>query len=632
MPAATLLDSLLIELGLDSSRFQAGAEEATRATRKARDETEKSAREIRQAVGEGVSDAFQKATRRALEFISVLAGAHSIEQFTVRVTQGATQLGIMAQALGMAPDRVSAIGMAVERAGGSAEATVQSLQRVKDKMVDVQVNGGAVPPAIQRLPGVDFYAAKTPEELINSVVEAMAKSPRHLSRSQQISILTSSLGVDQATATFWVDRGASGERQAVGQAQRDAVTPAQVTAATQLTSAWYGAAQAVQSVGREIVRYVTPAVTSILSQVRELVEQNKRFVTEWVGDKIKEAVKWLSDPATWQGVKGVIDDVRQKVDAVAEATGGWGNLAKILVGVWALDKIAPVLFAVGLLTTAFRGLAGSLLLVTAGQMLTEGLAALLGTTKSTSTGETIVKGTELPGTPGLATNPFAGLPSVEWMKNTDVPLFLRPFMTPDQYHKSVEDWNRVHRHRSLNRRTSWWMDEGPMHDRPISTSEGPVSEGRPLPVKVVGAPAAPVTPPPASSDSGPPPAADAGSKTSEKPGILSRTWHWLTGGGGAVKDPPPSSPTSLRAPPVALPPTSTLLLPMPHPSTGAYGASFSALNRAHSIASARQSSSRVTVEAMNFHSTTQPVRDRREEHRQRIRRDFFAMKSDVGLA
>jgi hypothetical protein len=655
MPASspTILDSLIIELGLDSSKFRTGADDAERGARKARDETEKSAKDIQKAVGEGVSNAFQNATRRAMEFFAVLAGASTLEQFAVNVTGSATQLGIISRTLGMAPDRISAIGMAVQRAGGNADAAIQSLQRLKDMQTGVAISGQMPPLELQKL-GVDVRSASSPEELLNRTVEAMQKSPRHLTQSQQIAILRG-LGVDDATANFWVTRGSAGTRAAIVDAQKDATTPGQVAAATQLTAAWYEAQQAVQSVGREILSTVSPAIEALLKKVGELVEANKGAITGWFDDNVKSTVAWLTNPDTWSGAKKTIDDLKRNIDQIADATGGWGNLSKILVAIWAGNQIAPIISAVGLLTLAFTRLSASMLFATGGALGTA-LALFVGTQiprfrhwmETPETDEDELRGAraklKLSGNANPTDEDIRKM--VQYDKQ---PWWGRILNTPDSFDESL----RQHK-------------TGP-YAQAIATSEGPVSEGRPLPVKIVGDGSTPPSSAPSSSDnSSPAPSGSGGASAADNRNPVQKATDWLFGGNKTSTSPPGPAPFSPPAHPHTPTPglwhaggTSTgPIIPAPHhAATGHYhihdpnkdpltsheypapgeqsylgGSAVYAAGQAHRVASAQRGSSRVTIEAMNVHTAPASKTAREDFTSKHIKSDFWAMRSDVGLA
>jgi hypothetical protein len=663
LASPTVLDALVIELGLDASKFRTGADDAERGTRKAKDETEKGAKDIQKAVGEGIAGAFQTATRRALEFFAVLAGARSLEQFAVSVTQSATQLGIMANVIGMPVDRLSAFGLAVERAGGNANSAIQSLQHVKDKMTEIAVSGGSVPIEWQRL-GVDVRSAQNPEELLNRTLDAMKSSSygRTLTQSQKIAMLRW-LGVDDGTANFLVTRGSAGEKSAVAAAEKDAVTPAQVVAATRITDAWNGAAQAVRSVGREVMRTVAPAFEALLQRVRELIEANKGAIQDWLGTNIKDAVKWLTDPATWKGAKDVLDDIYKKVNAVAEATGGWGNLTATLVGLWAVGKINPIIMSVGLLTMAFRDLASSLLFAEGG-LLVKALGAL-------AVGALIPRFRHWMETPETDEDELKGARSkLKLMGNANP--------TDEDIRKMVQYdkqpwWGRIittpdSLDASLRRHKTGLYAE----DKPISTAEGPVSEGRPLPVKIVGGETNP-TPSSAPPSADPTPTTPDAAPAPE--GILHKVWRTLTGTPAtppAPIQPNTPLPSTVHAPlqlpgaqpatPVGtpagryndgtpsdhkLPPAHFHITDPDNPPNAPYnytypapgeksgflgGSAVYASGQAQRVSIAQRGTSSVTIQALNLHTGALATASKDDYYRKHIKADFYAMKSDVGLA
>ena len=70
----------------------------------------------------------------------------------------------------------------------------------------------------------------------------------------------------------------------------------------------------------------------------------------------------------------------------------------------------------------------------------------------------------------------------------------------------------------------------------------------------------------------------------------------------------------------------------PRRTSSLSGSAIYASDQASRVAIAQRGASRVTIEAMNWHPapSTPPSQD--DYYRKRIRQDFWAWKSDVGLA
>ena len=142
---ATVIDALLVTLGLDASNFSKGVEQAEKsqekisaAAKKAEKERleiekkEKAARDQRaKEVDAGVKrtvQGFEKMRGEALGFFSALMGASSITGFLSNVIGTAAGLDRVSANLGMSAKDLSMWQLANERAGGSAEGMTAQLK------------------------------------------------------------------------------------------------------------------------------------------------------------------------------------------------------------------------------------------------------------------------------------------------------------------------------------------------------------------------------------------------------------------------------------------------------------------------------------------------------------------------
>ena len=265
----TVIDELIVSIGLDAAKFRPGVDEAVRASAKMRDETTKHAKEMKKSFGDDLSDAFTKVTTKVVAFLGALAGAQAIEQFTANVTRSGVALGIMAQQLGTTPERLSAIGLAVERVGGSSEGAWGSLKKLNDARLAFQTWGTAPPEWFTRL-GINLKTATSGEDVLNQAVKALqAPGSRYKTFQDQLYALEQ-LGVDPVYARL---RLSEGYESAVQAASVDAVTSKQVKAAQDLYAAWERASQAVMALGRGIEEHVVPYLVRSLDIITNIASR-----------------------------------------------------------------------------------------------------------------------------------------------------------------------------------------------------------------------------------------------------------------------------------------------------------------------------------------------------------------------
>ncbi|WAX22795.1 hypothetical protein MAJJADAN_00033 [Pseudomonas phage Amjad_SA] len=103
---ATVIDSLIVKLGLDSRDFRRGEREVASGLDKTRKTTAKVGKDI-SASGKQAAEFFGQMERAAVKFFAVITVGRGLSDFTRTIVQGGAQLDRMSQNLGVSADRLS---------------------------------------------------------------------------------------------------------------------------------------------------------------------------------------------------------------------------------------------------------------------------------------------------------------------------------------------------------------------------------------------------------------------------------------------------------------------------------------------------------------------------------------------
>lgn len=143
--SASIVDSLLVTLGLDPRQFTRGAAEANRAQRDMQTTAERTTREtdrierrlstertrrnrdVEQA-NKRIADGVKRVRNEALALFTVFALGSGLKSFIGNTLNSAVQLGYLSTNLRMSTEDINAWQRASERAGGSREGIVRQLQ------------------------------------------------------------------------------------------------------------------------------------------------------------------------------------------------------------------------------------------------------------------------------------------------------------------------------------------------------------------------------------------------------------------------------------------------------------------------------------------------------------------------
>jgi len=137
---ATVIDSIIITLGLDPSKFTVASKEAASSFVKVRDEGVKAAKSIAEA-NEKAAKAIASVAREALGLFAVFIGGRGIKEFITNITRWQTELSSLSWGLQSTSQAMSAFGMMVERQGGSAARARASFQSLSDQLQQFKHGG-----------------------------------------------------------------------------------------------------------------------------------------------------------------------------------------------------------------------------------------------------------------------------------------------------------------------------------------------------------------------------------------------------------------------------------------------------------------------------------------------------------
>jgi spore germination cell wall hydrolase CwlJ-like protein len=122
---ATVIDTLIVELGLDPKKFTTGQREAMSETRRALEEGKRGGKDIeRQA--DAINNTLSKLKGQALSFFSLLAGG-GIIALVARTTAADASVSRLSRTLGEAVPEIATWQAAVKGAGGSAESVAEHM-------------------------------------------------------------------------------------------------------------------------------------------------------------------------------------------------------------------------------------------------------------------------------------------------------------------------------------------------------------------------------------------------------------------------------------------------------------------------------------------------------------------------
>lgn len=356
---ATLIDSLLIKLGLDTQGVQQGAAQtaaALKATRGAAAQTG-SELEIR---GKQAAMFYTRLRNEALSFFAVLTIGSGLKNFIGDTVSGAASLGRLSANLGMSTRDLSAWQKASERAGGSADGITRGLQGAQRAVAQFKAGLGSEETNWFFRYGGNADDLKDAETFLKAQADILQRL--YTQSPDRAALAAGQMGIGDNFDLL--KRGRAGVDALVdAQRRNSAITEKDAADADRLRVRMLDLRDTLQAVATRVLVAMLPALERLLEYLNRLAE--------WAQAHEKDITRWVDE-----GVRALGEFLRE-VDKGVDAVGGWKT---VLIALLALNLAGPVAGLVALaaaLVSVGRAL-GGVAAAGAGASTVAGLARVFG--------------------------------------------------------------------------------------------------------------------------------------------------------------------------------------------------------------------------------------------------------------
>ena len=315
--SATVIDSLVVTLGLDPAKFTKGQRDALDAFKKTQGEFDRRLKDLEES-GKRAGNSFGGITTAAEGLLGVLAGA-GMAAFARDTMNSAAAAGRMAQNMGLATDQLSTFGRMIERNGGNADSAMGSLKGYTDQLARLRTFGEGG----QNWAQIGITGVEPGMNALQAYMKFAEYAGRNRNDPARVNILGQSRGLDQAAINEAL-KGIDQVKRDWEAAKVGALTPEQAAAMQRMQESWTGLDQAITMVGRDLVVDVEPAFTAIAKAVSGWVEGNRHLADSLGGILTTIAGFTALKPAAWVlrllGLGGVAGAVaaRRRLAAVLD--------------------------------------------------------------------------------------------------------------------------------------------------------------------------------------------------------------------------------------------------------------------------------------------------------------------------
>lgn len=263
---ATVIDSLLVTLGLDASQFDRGQKDARDKLRKFEEEHDRSSK--KQVEGnKAVSASLNGIKNEVFALAAVAIGASSIVGFFDNMIKTQAGLGRSAHFLNMNARELDAWGKSVKTVGGTAEGLTQSLQSIEGGITAFSM--GQDSPVVQGFAQLGIALRDTNTGKMRDVKDIMldlAGKMATLSPQKQI-YAAQMLGLDQGTLNLLIKGRDAVKAIYDEQYKLSGVTEASTKQAEEAQAAWSTLGSTFNGIAQQLFVQLIPAMKGLNEQL-----------------------------------------------------------------------------------------------------------------------------------------------------------------------------------------------------------------------------------------------------------------------------------------------------------------------------------------------------------------------------
>ncbi len=285
---------------------------------------------------------------RILAPLSAITGALSLAGL-VRLTDQwsvfGQQLGFSAARIGISASRLQSLQGAARMAGASAGSLTSGLQSLQDTLTNAAAGRDAEAVVMFRQLGIEFRGL-TAADALPKLADRIAaiRNP-----TLQAMVATKLFGAAGEELLPFLRRGSAGMREYEDAARRHGlINEKGVKAAGDFQRAQTNLKMAVEGLGYAVAERLAPVLLPMLNDLAGWIDRHRTDIAETIG-RIADAFKSWIDGGGLDRLTEQIGHLIERVDAIAQAFGGWKVAAIALGAVLTAKVLAPVLRLSGLL-------------------------------------------------------------------------------------------------------------------------------------------------------------------------------------------------------------------------------------------------------------------------------------------
>lgn len=326
---ATVIDALVVTLGLDAKAFKRGAAETDESLKHTRDESARTARDM-EARGKQAAMFFSKVRNEALALLAVFTAGMGIKNFVSSTVESTASLARLSGNLNMSAKDLAEWQLAAKNAGGSVEGITNQLKESADQVAKFKRGMSA-----ETLPAFFQFGGKA-EDLKdgNTYLQARASIVADLYKTDRAraALAANMMGLDPQQFNLYKEGPEGIARRRREQSGAAGELAAASDRAEQLRQRYDTAMNKLSSVGVNVLTAMMPAFDFLVEKLIELgdwIIRNRGAINDGVKsfitgfEQLLKALTSLIEKLVPKDVRDKIssssDPVKASMDAAKEA-------------------------------------------------------------------------------------------------------------------------------------------------------------------------------------------------------------------------------------------------------------------------------------------------------------------------
>jgi hypothetical protein len=280
----TIIDSLLVKFGMDSSEFRRGQDDVDGRLRRTGQTADTTGKKLKKT-GTDAKEGFDTAAKSAVKFLAIIGGTMAIKNFISQQIESVAALDRLSKNLNQNVSDLSAWSNATEIAGGTAAGLQGTMEMLSRSQTELMLTGqSGLIPYFSAL-GLSMADAQGKAKPVDEILLSLAAKFERMDRPTANN-MGKMMGIDPGTMNLLLKGRAEVELMIRRQKEHTAVTKNQAAAATRMHELIVKTKQGFEAFGRRLMDTAMPALEKLFQAFEAIgnwMHENSEFVQIFLG-------------------------------------------------------------------------------------------------------------------------------------------------------------------------------------------------------------------------------------------------------------------------------------------------------------------------------------------------------------